>query len=99
MAFKCSPIMSAMRAAALVVALCGCGFTPQSASDAANGGSNDGGPRDAPADTTTSNWLTGYHYRKSITVTAASELISPEVDDIAAVKITATIRPTTPTGR
>jgi hypothetical protein len=69
--------MSAMRAAALVVALCGCGFTPQGAGDAAIGGSGDGGgPRDAPADTTTtSNWLTGYHYRKPITVTAAAALV------------------------
>ena len=35
----------------------------------------------------------------SITVTVASELISPEIADMAAVKITARIRPTTPTGR
>ena len=35
----------------------------------------------------------------SITVTVASELISPEIADMAAVKITATTSPTTPTGR
>ena len=35
----------------------------------------------------------------SITVTVASELISPEVADMAAAKITAITRPTTPAGR
>jgi hypothetical protein len=56
--------MSAMRGAALVVALAGCGFTPQGTGDAALGSGDGGGPRDALADTTTtSNWLTGYHYR------------------------------------
>ncbi|HET9987968.1 MAG TPA: hypothetical protein VFQ65_05600, partial [Kofleriaceae bacterium] len=61
-----------MRGAAFAVALCGCGFTPHAASDAALGG--DDAP-DAPADTATSGWLTGYHFRKPITVTAAAALV------------------------
>jgi hypothetical protein len=65
--------MSAMRGAALVVALCGCGFTPHATTDATIGGDDDA--RDAPGDTTNSSaWLTGYHYRKPITVTAAAAL-------------------------
>ena len=65
--------MSAMRGAALVVALCGCGFTPHAATDAAIGG--DGDAANAPGDSTSaSGWLTGYHYRKQITVTSAAAL-------------------------
>lgn len=72
MAFKCSPIMSAMRGAALVVALCACGFTPHTTTDAAPGG---GDAPDAPPDTAGSTgWLAGYHFRKPIAVTAAAAL-------------------------
>ena len=35
----------------------------------------------------------------SITLTVASELISPEIADMAAAKMTAMINPTTPGGR
>jgi hypothetical protein len=65
--------MSAMRGAALAAALCGCGFAPHAATDAALGGGDDA--TDAPADTTTDAWLTGYHFRKPITVTAAAALV------------------------
>jgi len=62
-----------MRGAALAVALYGCGFTPHAAGDAALTGDDDA--VDAPADTATSAWLTGYHYRKPIRVTAAAALV------------------------
>lgn len=64
--------MSAMRGAALAVALFGCGFAPHGASDAALAG--DDAP-DAPGDTAASAWLTGYHFRKPITVTATAALV------------------------